>query len=134
MLLFSMMVVLENVDKKDPRLLIIITVVIGVVGINIFGCFLWRRITKMRGKKKKYKGGLYFKRNEETSRNFLDSNILGENPELPVFTIEKVAITTNNFTFYNKLEEGGFGLVYKGKFFDGQEIAIKRLSKSFGQG
>ncbi|KAF6151587.1 hypothetical protein GIB67_021773 [Kingdonia uniflora] len=124
-----------DIDKKrDPRLLIIITVVIGVVGISIFGCLLWRRITKMRGKKMKYKGGLYFKRDKETSPDFSDSNMLGENPELPVFTIEKLAIATNNFTFDNKLGEGGFGSVYKGKFSDGQEIAVKRLSKSSGQG
>ncbi|KAF6151590.1 hypothetical protein GIB67_021776 [Kingdonia uniflora] len=125
----------KEIDKKrDPRLLIIITVVIGVVGISIFGCLLWRRITKMRGKKMKYKGGLYFKRDKETSPDFSDSNMLGESPELPVFTIEKLAIATNNFTFDNKLGEGGFGSVYKGKFSDGQEIAVKRLSKSSGQG
>ncbi|KAF6148977.1 hypothetical protein GIB67_043288, partial [Kingdonia uniflora] len=80
----------------------------------------------MRGRKIKYKRGLYFKRNEETSTNFSDSNMLGENPELPVFTIDKVAIAANNFTFDNKLGEGGFGSVYNGKFFDGQKIAIKR--------
>ncbi|KAF6168809.1 hypothetical protein GIB67_042116 [Kingdonia uniflora] len=39
--------------------------------------------------------------------------MLGENPKLPVFTIEKVAIAATNFTFDNKLEEDGFGLVYK---------------------
>ncbi|KAF6150101.1 hypothetical protein GIB67_035711, partial [Kingdonia uniflora] len=60
------------------------------------------------GKKIKYKGGLYFKRNEETSTNFSDLNMLGENPELPFFTIEKVLITTNNFTFDNS-----FCSVYK---------------------
>ncbi|KAJ7948538.1 receptor kinase 1 [Quillaja saponaria] len=34
----------------------------------------------------------------------------------------------------NKLGEGGFGPVYKGKLGDGQEIAVKRLSRSSGQG
>ncbi|CAN1347355.1 G-type lectin S-receptor-like serine/threonine-protein kinase At4g27290 [Linum perenne] len=33
-----------------------------------------------------------------------------------------------------KLGEGGFGPVYKGILFDGQEIAVKRLSISSGQG
>ncbi|KAF6170972.1 hypothetical protein GIB67_014789 [Kingdonia uniflora] len=59
--------------------------------------------------------------------------MLGENPKLSVFTIGKLTIATNNFTFDNKLGEGGFGLVYKGKFFDGQEIAVKRLSKGSGR-
>ncbi|KAJ6980052.1 G-type lectin S-receptor-like serine/threonine-protein kinase SD1-1 [Populus alba x Populus x berolinensis] len=34
----------------------------------------------------------------------------------------------------NKLGEGGFGPVFKGTLVDGQEIAVKRLSKSSGQG
>ncbi|KAL9236646.1 hypothetical protein vseg_011288 [Gypsophila vaccaria] len=34
----------------------------------------------------------------------------------------------------NKLGEGGFGEVYKGVLENGQEIAVKRLSKNSGQG
>ncbi|XP_027912981.1 G-type lectin S-receptor-like serine/threonine-protein kinase CES101 [Vigna unguiculata] len=41
---------------------------------------------------------------------------------------------TDNFSLANKIGEGGFGPVYKGKLANGQEIAIKRLSKSSGQG
>ncbi|ESW35412.1 hypothetical protein PHAVU_001G233100 [Phaseolus vulgaris] len=41
---------------------------------------------------------------------------------------------TDNFSSTNKIGEGGFGPVYKGKLPNGQEIAIKRLSKSSGQG
>ncbi|KAF6170423.1 hypothetical protein GIB67_014353 [Kingdonia uniflora] len=96
--------------------------------------FLVEANNKNERKEDKIQGGLYFKMNEETSTNFSDSNMLGENPELPVFTIKKVAIVANNFTFDNKVGEGGFSSMYKGKFLDGQKIAIKRLSKSSGQG
>ncbi|KAK1308074.1 G-type lectin S-receptor-like serine/threonine-protein kinase [Acorus calamus] len=41
---------------------------------------------------------------------------------------------TNDFSEENKLGEGGFGVVYKGTLQDGQEIAVKRLSKSSSQG
>lgn len=41
---------------------------------------------------------------------------------------------TGNFAEANKLGEGGFGAVYKGDLPDGQEIAVKRLSRNSGQG
>nr|DAD44703.1 TPA_asm: hypothetical protein HUJ06_002933 [Nelumbo nucifera] len=41
---------------------------------------------------------------------------------------------TNNFSPANKLGEGGLGPVYKGQLMGGQEIAVKRLSRSSGQG
>nr|XP_034895477.1 class V chitinase-like isoform X2 [Populus alba] len=41
---------------------------------------------------------------------------------------------TDQFAFENKLGEGGFGPVYKGVLPGGQEIAVKKLSKSSSQG
>ncbi|CAN0855532.1 G-type lectin S-receptor-like serine/threonine-protein kinase At4g27290 [Linum grandiflorum] len=54
--------------------------------------------------------------------------------ELPLFERATIADATDNFSFANKLGEGGFGPVYKGVMGDGQEIAVKRLSSSSGQG
>ncbi|CAM8998630.1 unnamed protein product [Rhodiola kirilowii] len=45
-----------------------------------------------------------------------------------------VKVATNNFSNDNKLGQGGFGSVYKGKLADGQEIAVKRLVTGSGQG
>ncbi|CAL5410960.1 unnamed protein product [Camellia sinensis] len=41
---------------------------------------------------------------------------------------------SNNFSDDNKIGEGGFGSVYKGILTNGQEIAVKRLSRKSGQG
>ncbi|KAL9236647.1 hypothetical protein vseg_011289 [Gypsophila vaccaria] len=41
---------------------------------------------------------------------------------------------TKNFASENKLGEGGFGSVYKGTLPNGEEIAVKRLARSSGQG
>uniref|UniRef100_A0A0D9WZV4 Cysteine-rich receptor-like protein kinase 10 n=1 Tax=Leersia perrieri TaxID=77586 RepID=A0A0D9WZV4_9ORYZ len=41
---------------------------------------------------------------------------------------------TGNFSESNRLGEGGFGAVYKGFLPNGEEIAVKRLSRSSGQG
>ncbi|CAK8564584.1 unnamed protein product [Lathyrus sativus] len=51
-----------------------------------------------------------------------------------VFDFSTIANATNHFSNINKLGEGGFGPVYKGIMVDGQEIAVKRLSKTSGQG
>ncbi|XP_034697796.1 cysteine-rich receptor-like protein kinase 10 [Vitis riparia] len=50
------------------------------------------------------------------------------------FNLTTILAATNNFSDYNKLGEGGFGPVYKGKLLDGREIAVKRLSTKSGQG
>ncbi|MED6111860.1 hypothetical protein PIB30_056219 [Stylosanthes scabra] len=57
-----------------------------------------------------------------------------EDLELPLFDLSTIAGATNNFTINNKLGEGGFGPVYKGTMENGQEIAVKTLSRSSGQG
>ncbi|CAK8537782.1 unnamed protein product [Lathyrus sativus] len=57
-----------------------------------------------------------------------------EDFELPLFDVSSILKATNNFSFENKLGEGGFGPVYKGTMVDGQIIAVKRLSESSEQG
>ncbi|KAM4101962.1 hypothetical protein ACB094_05G186100 [Castanea mollissima] len=48
------------------------------------------------------------------------------------FSIIRVAI--DDFSKANKLGQGGFGVVYKGMLYNGEEIAVKRLSANSGQG
>ncbi|KAA3467581.1 G-type lectin S-receptor-like serine/threonine-protein kinase [Gossypium australe] len=57
-----------------------------------------------------------------------------EDLELPVFDFATIATATNNFSSNNILGQGGFGPVYKGTLIEGQDIAVKRLSKNSGQG
>ncbi|KAI3885968.1 hypothetical protein MKX03_002727, partial [Papaver bracteatum] len=57
-----------------------------------------------------------------------------EDLNLPLFDLISIEIATNNFSHTNKIGEGGYGPVYKGKTSEGQEIAVKRLSKDSGQG
>ncbi|XP_058721813.1 G-type lectin S-receptor-like serine/threonine-protein kinase At4g27290 [Vicia villosa] len=51
-----------------------------------------------------------------------------------IFDFSTITDATNHFSNRIKLGEGGFGPVYKGIMVDGQEIAVKRLSKTSGQG
>ncbi|KAM2552801.1 hypothetical protein TB2_017139 [Malus domestica] len=55
-------------------------------------------------------------------------------PNLKIFSIADVEAATDGFSIENKLGEGGYGPVYKGVLPDGQEIAVKKLSKASTQG
>ncbi|WCJ42949.1 G-type lectin S-receptor-like serine/threonine-protein kinase At1g11410 [Euphorbia peplus] len=102
-------------------------------------CCLWIR-RKKRGIVKKNKpdkrlfdpasGSIYYK-------NTLVASELrqGSHPQDITF-VDLITIreATNNFSETNKLGQGGFGIVYKGQLGDGQEVAVKRLSKNSGQG
>ncbi|KAJ0552882.1 putative protein kinase RLK-Pelle-DLSV family [Helianthus annuus] len=67
----------------------------------------------------------------ETEHN--SSNKKG-NIELTVFRLSTISRATNKFSIENIFGQGGFGPVYKGVLEEGQEIAVKRLSKSSKQG
>ncbi|XP_076948891.1 G-type lectin S-receptor-like serine/threonine-protein kinase At1g67520 [Bidens hawaiensis] len=54
--------------------------------------------------------------------------------DMVMFNFADLVTATNNFSDENKLGKGGFGPVYKGKFSDEREVAIKRLSKTSRQG
>uniref|UniRef100_A0A3N7EEZ8 Receptor-like serine/threonine-protein kinase n=1 Tax=Populus trichocarpa TaxID=3694 RepID=A0A3N7EEZ8_POPTR len=63
-----------------------------------------------------------------------NKNSTEQDQELQMFDLGAMAIATENFSVTNKLGEGGFGPVYKGILKDGQEIAVKRLSRNSRQG
>nr|GMC83834.1 putative receptor-like protein kinase At4g00960 isoform X2 [Ipomoea batatas] len=80
----------------------------------------------------------------ETER-FFNFTLIGSPPPQPVVddisTVESlqynfgaIKTATNNFSDSNKLGQGGFGPVYKGKLPNGREIAVKRLSVNSVQG
>ncbi|XP_074567936.1 cysteine-rich receptor-like protein kinase 15 [Curcuma longa] len=51
-----------------------------------------------------------------------------------LFVLETIKTATNDFADENKLGEGGFGPVYKGRLENGDQIAVKRLSRTSVQG
>ncbi|CAL1397730.1 unnamed protein product [Linum trigynum] len=56
------------------------------------------------------------------------------NAESLQFDLATIEAATSNYDPRNKLGQGGFGEVYRGTLITGEEIAVKRLSKSSGQG
>ncbi|XP_065616231.1 G-type lectin S-receptor-like serine/threonine-protein kinase At1g11330 isoform X1 [Quercus suber] len=94
--------------------------------ISICANRLWKWIlAKQRARR--------LKGNEESHKP-LPSDNLNQVQELPLFNFERLVSATSDFHLSNKLGQGGFGPVYKGKLSDGQEIAVKRLSRTSAQG
>lgn len=110
------------------------TAVLGVLFLlAAFAYIFWKWLALNRGKKKEEEFCLFVAGDQmkNTPANNLKEVTL---EELPLYSYETLAYATNNFDSANKLGRGGFGQVYKGKLVSGQEIAVKRLSKSSGQG
>ncbi|XP_028791841.1 G-type lectin S-receptor-like serine/threonine-protein kinase At1g11330, partial [Neltuma alba] len=116
----------SELDKARRNMVtpIIIPTLIGTIFIMALGYFLWKMRSKQKGKTQMQ---IHDKRRISNLKQ-------AHNQELSFFYFRKLAIATNNFDLANKLGQGGFGPVYKGKFEDGQEIAVKRLSRSSRQG
>ncbi|XP_049936328.1 G-type lectin S-receptor-like serine/threonine-protein kinase At4g27290 [Nymphaea colorata] len=67
----------------------------------------------------------------------VDAGSLKDNEDdcsLPQISLRTIENATDNFSEENKLGEGGYGPVYKGKLTNGQEVAVKRLSVTSRQG
>ncbi|KAJ1379172.1 Tyrosine-protein kinase, catalytic domain [Sesbania bispinosa] len=110
--------------KKSATVIIAVTVTIGTIIILTCGYVLWKRNTKREKINLKI----------QSHRSQVNDPSKFKLPELSQFEFEKIATATNNFHLNNKLGQGGFGPVYKGTLEDGQEIAVKRLSRTSGQG
>ncbi|KAF3453569.1 hypothetical protein FNV43_RR04009 [Rhamnella rubrinervis] len=113
-----------RVDRKVKKAVIAVSVIGVVYGTIFVGFYICRsRTAALRDKRRKNEIAIiHNNRGRE------------EDLELPFFELSTIATATDNFSLENKLGEGGFGPVYRGKLEDGQEIAVKRLSMRSGQG
>ncbi|CAF2188787.1 putative serine/threonine-protein kinase receptor [Brassica napus] len=119
----------------------IISLIVGVSVLLLLIMFcLWKR--KQNREKSSAASIANRQRNQNLPMNGIvlssKRQLSGENKieelELPLIELEAIVKATENFSNSNKIGQGGFGIVYKGILLDGQEIAVKRLSKTSVQG
>ncbi|OVA05545.1 Protein kinase domain [Macleaya cordata] len=123
---------IHDPKKKKGGVLMIVILSVGsamlVVGLIIY-FIIWKR--RIKGGKRTYKP---CEQSPKTSFVCDNEESQKEDLELPLLDLSTIETATNNFSHTNKIGEGGFGPVYKGRLPGGQEIAVKRLSKDSGQG
>ncbi|CAO2823749.1 unnamed protein product [Amaranthus hypochondriacus] len=118
-------------ESNKWKAIIAVITILGTMALVLILYFLWRWKNKPYAKTTT-KFGL---KNNKSHEYMVGSGAgQGELQDLPLFKFEDLMVGTNEFCEINKLGQGGFGSVYKGKLEDGQEIAVKRLSRASVQG
>ncbi|XP_065878008.1 G-type lectin S-receptor-like serine/threonine-protein kinase RKS1 [Euphorbia lathyris] len=122
---------------KDMEILIL-SIISAWLALILLACLWTRRNKRGTGRRNKQdkrlfdpaSGSIYYK-------NTLVASELRQSShpqDVSFLDLGTIKAATNNFSETNKLGQGGFGIVYKGQLSDGQEVAVKRLSKNSGQG
>ncbi|XP_039169869.1 cysteine-rich receptor-like protein kinase 25 [Eucalyptus grandis] len=110
----------EVIGKSNKTIVIIVAVAVpigvGVVLLFLACCFKRRKATKTYEVVQGDQSGV----NKITNAESLQ------------YDLTTIQATTNNFSHENKLGKGRFGEVFH--LLNGQQIAVKRLSRSLGQG
>uniref|UniRef100_A0A166IV55 Uncharacterized protein n=1 Tax=Daucus carota subsp. sativus TaxID=79200 RepID=A0A166IV55_DAUCS len=109
--------------KDDNRTRTIIIVIVVVIVSLVTLLLILMCIFKRKQKKRTATARLLNDDVEDISSS--------ESLQYEFVTIE---VATSYFSDSNKLGQGGFGAVYKGTLQNGQEIAVKRLSRGSNQG
>uniref|UniRef100_A0A7N2RC89 Cysteine-rich receptor-like protein kinase 29 n=1 Tax=Quercus lobata TaxID=97700 RepID=A0A7N2RC89_QUELO len=127
-------------DGNKSQTVIIVVPIIAFVMLIIISC-IYLRVRKPGKKPEKavVVACTYFKMRCSLNKELITS-CSGEavdeieSLESLQFDFGTVKVATDDFSDANMLGQGGFGVVYKGKLRNGQDVAVKRLSKNSGQG
>ncbi|CAF2125215.1 unnamed protein product [Brassica napus] len=118
---------LGDLTKKDGKTISTRTIVAIVVPVAIIVLLLALGFTFYRRRKS------YKPMKLQTNDIFAADDDMTNTHQLQ-YDLNTIEAATDNFSDENKLGEGGFGVVYKGTFSNGTEIAVKRLTRTSRQG
>ncbi|XP_031130928.1 probable LRR receptor-like serine/threonine-protein kinase RFK1 isoform X2 [Ipomoea triloba] len=104
----------SNGTNNHANIYIIVGVVAACSIIVMFGLLWWNGCLPCRGRHRK--------------------ELAGGELQMVTYTLKQIKVATRNFDIANKVGEGGFGPVYKGRLPDGTLIAVKQLSSKSRQG
>ncbi|XWS70370.1 hypothetical protein CRYUN_Cryun03dG0042300 [Craigia yunnanensis] len=120
-----------NQRKNILRLILIILIPIVAVVVLLGAVMYYLQTRKSKSKEMVQTTKEYKSKAKDTAAN---GDFNSSVPNLTVYTFSAIEAATDGFLLENKLGEGGYGPVFKGVLPDGQEIAVKKLSKTSSQG
>ncbi|KAF8029065.1 hypothetical protein BT93_E1668 [Corymbia citriodora subsp. variegata] len=125
--------------QRNPWIAIVSSVIgTGLLIIIMGSCIFLKRSKRLKKEKENSQEVQLLHLRQEIGEEFSKERSQREKPEasqeLSLIRLDIIRAATQNFSNECKLGEGGFGPVYKGTLANGKEIAVKRLSRSSGQG
>ncbi|XP_038883236.1 putative receptor-like protein kinase At4g00960 [Benincasa hispida] len=108
----------KSTEGKKFRIRTVIVIVLPFVALSLLltiGFYIFLRSRKLR------------ERLETTDDDINSMDFLQ-------YDFKTIKDATDDFSTVHKLGQGGFGIVYKGKLLNGQEVAVKRLTQGSQQG
>ncbi|KAK8482257.1 hypothetical protein V6N12_001328 [Hibiscus sabdariffa] len=127
-----------NNSNRSLVLVATLSATFGLLVVSLSGFIIWRRRSSPEDTGNS-QGGQFLDMVEgripyEYSRETFGGENGDRSQEFPSIQLDILHAATNHFSDEMMLGEGGFGPVYKGILPDGKEIAVKRLSRTSGQG
>ncbi|XP_042038999.1 G-type lectin S-receptor-like serine/threonine-protein kinase At4g03230 [Salvia splendens] len=114
-------------DYKRRNRILVSVVAVALILVSCSSYVFYRR-----KKAKQQAGNLESSEGERQVNDLMLENVKAI--DVPFYDLDMILCATDNFSNAHKLGQGGFGPVYKGKFREGLEVAVKRLSSCSGQG
>ncbi|TYG97189.1 hypothetical protein ES288_A10G018300v1, partial [Gossypium darwinii] len=128
----------QKKSNRTPILVASLSAIFGLVVVFASAFLIWR---KRNNQGMHCQSQFHLITDKENSQEVQLLDLVNENgenvgkaQEFPSIQLDILHTATDHFSNENKLGQGGFGPVYKGGLANGKEIAVKRLSRTSGQG
>ncbi|XP_060190372.1 uncharacterized protein LOC132619497 [Lycium barbarum] len=124
-------------SRNQRALLISISLILGIIILccTSYIIYLNNRVARTKESRKIVLGNpmVHLPRREIINEDLITADEKKQ-IDVPFFSLNSILVATDYFSNATKLGQGGFGPVYKGKFPEGADLAVKRLSSHSGQG